>query len=63
MSAGMSPEGFSEYMGDVHEAAVRVLQCLGEHDPRVEIPAMLMATVFLVRGYVEEGRFESMEVG
>ena len=50
-------------MGDVHEAAVRVLQCLGEHDPRVEIPAMLMATVFLVRGYVEEGRFESMEVG
>ncbi len=63
MSAGVQPEGFDNYMLDVRDASVYVVQALGEYDQKVIIPALIMALTSVVRIYVDEGRFESMEQG
>jgi hypothetical protein len=36
---------------------------LGGYDDKVMLPALMMAIVSVVRIYVDEGRFESMEFG
>lgn len=63
MSAGVKPEGFENYMLDVRDASIHAVQALGEYDQKVMIPALIMALASVVRMYVEEGRFESMEFG
>lgn len=63
MNAGVQPEGFENYMLDVRDASIHAVQVLGEYDQQVMIPALLMAIVSVVRIYVDEGRFESMEFG
>jgi hypothetical protein len=63
MSAGVKPEGFENYMADVHDASIHAIQVLGEYDQKVMIPALIMALSSVVRIYVDEGRFESMEHG
>jgi hypothetical protein len=63
MSAGVKPEGFENYMLDVHDASIHAVQALGEYDDKVMLPALLMAVASVVRIYVDEGRFESLEFG
>lgn len=63
MSAGVKPEGFENYMADVHDASIHAIQVLGEYDQKVMVPALIMALSSVVRIYVDEGRFESMEQG
>lgn len=63
MSAGVMPEGFENYMLDVRDASIHAVQVLGEYDDAVMIPALLMALSSVIRLYVDEGRFESMEFG
>jgi hypothetical protein len=63
MSGGVKPEGFENYMADVHDASTYAIQMLGEYDQKVMIPALIMALASIVRIYVDEGRFESMEFG
>lgn len=63
MSAGVQPEGFTNYMLDVHTAAIHAIRAVGEYDQKVMIPALIMALTSVVKIYVEEGRFESMDFG
>ena len=63
MSAGVQPEGFENYMLDVRDASIHAVQALGGYDDKVMLPALMMAIVSVVRIYVDEGRFESMEFG
>ena len=63
MSAGVQPEGFENYMLDVRDASIHAVQALGGYDDKVMLPALMMAIVSVVRIYVDEGRFESMDFG
>lgn len=63
MSAGVKPEGFENYMLDVRDASIHAVQALNEYDQKVMIPALITALASVVRIYVEEGRFESMDFG
>ncbi len=63
MSAGVKPEGFENFMADVHDASIHAIQTLGEYDDKIMLPALMMALASVIRLYVEEGRFESMEFG
>jgi hypothetical protein len=63
MSAGVKPEGFENYMLDVRDASIHAVQALGGYDDKVMLPALMMAIVSVVRIYVDEGRFESMDFG
>jgi hypothetical protein len=63
MSAGVMPEGFENYMLDVRDASIHAVQALGEYDDKVMLPALMMAIVSVVRIYVDEGKFESMDFG
>ena len=63
MSAGVQPEGFENYMLDVRDASIHAALALGGFDDKVMLPALMMAIVSVVRIYVDEGRFESMEFG
>ena len=63
MSAGVQPEGFENFMLDIRDASIHAVQMLGEYDDKVMLPALMMALASVIRLYVEEGRFESMEFG
>jgi hypothetical protein len=63
MSAGVMPEGFENYMLDVRDASIHAVQALGGYDDKVMLPALMMAIVSVVRIYVDEGKFESMDFG
>jgi hypothetical protein len=63
MSAGVKPEGFDNFMLDVRDASVHARQTLEEYDDKVMIPALIMSLASIIRTYVDEGRFESMEFG
>ena len=63
MSAGVMPEGFENYMLDVRDASIHAVQALGEYEDAVMIPALIMALSSVIRLYVDEGRFESMDFG
>ena len=63
MSAGVMPEGFENYMLDVRDASIHAVQALGEYDDKVMLPALMMAIVSVVRIYVDEGKFVSMDFG
>lgn len=63
MSAGVQPEGFQNYLRDVHDASIHAVQMLGEYDEKIMLPALIMALTSVVRIYVEEGRFKNMEFG
>jgi hypothetical protein len=50
-------------MLDVRDASIHAVQALGGYDDKVMLPALMMAIVSVVRIYVDEGRFESMDFG
>jgi len=54
MSAGLSPEGFQDYVGQIRLVAEEVLEVIEEYPIRMAAPSLIMAMVSVALGLAEE---------